>query len=475
MRQRLVIIGTVVIALGLLILLNALSYAKPTEQAESELTPNRSTYHVGATGTRAFFDLLNESGYRVTRWREPAGKLAGESGSRISTFVMIGSMLRPPSKEEAASILHWVKRGGRLVIIDRAPELKLLGMPENWNIYVEPTSFPDLVLDPSDTERMTEGSSAVTPEIPTLLTRDVRSIRPSRFAASIKISHPLKVSEKGEAKPTPEGSVFSAEPDSEEDQPRPNRGPVVVVKDTAAGAATNQFSPAPVVHASTSKGALLIDYAYGTGRIVLLSDPYIVANNGIKLDDNLQLAVNTLTERKGLIAFDEFHQGHSASGNALATYFAGTPILAICGQLMLVVLAVVWSRGRRFARPLPPIKVDRRSSLEFVASMAELQQRSRAYDLALENIYARTRRALTRYAGVDYNSPRSEIAERISSRSTLAREQVEALMRECEDAINGEPLSERKSIDLVRQLRQLERALGLRMRSRDARQAAENI
>jgi hypothetical protein len=113
--------------------------------------------------------------------------------------------------------------------------------------------------------------------------------------------------------------------------------------------------------------------------------------------------------------------------------------------------------------------------LEFVASMAELQQRARAYDLALENIYARTRRALTRYAGVDYNSPRSEIAERISSRSTLAREQIEKLMRECEDAINGEPLSERKSIDLVRQLRQLEKALGLRMRSRDARQAAENI
>jgi hypothetical protein len=322
---------------------------------------------------------------------------------------------------------------------------------------------------------MTEGSNAATPDIPTLLTRDVRSVRPSRFAASIKISHLLKVSDKGEAKPTAEGSVISAEPESEEDRPRPNRGTVVLDKDNPTDALATEVSSAPVVHASTTKGALLIDYAYGSGRIVLLSDPYIVANNGIKLDDNLQLAVNTLTERKGLIAFDEFHQGYSVSGNALATYFAGTPILAICGQLVLVVLAVVWTRGRRFARPLPPAKVDRRSSLEFVASMAELQQRARAYDLALENIYARTRRALTRYAGVDYNSPRSEIAERISSRSTVAHEQIEALMRECEDAINGEPLSERKSIDLVRQLRQLEKALGLRMRSRDARQAAENI
>ena len=276
MRQRLVIIGTVVIALGLLILLNALSYASPTEQTESELTPNRSTYHVGATGTRAFFDLLNESGYRVTRWREPAGKLTGESGRRISTFVMIGTMLRPPSKEEAASVLNWVKRGGRLVIIDRTPELKLLPMPENWNIYVEPPSFPDFVLDPSDTERMTEGSKALTPEIPTLLTRDVHSVRPSRFAASIKISHLLKVNDKGEATPTPGGKVFSVEPESEEDQPDSNRGTVVLDKDTPAEA-VNKVSSAPVVHASTTKGALLIDYAYGKGRIVLLSDPYIVS------------------------------------------------------------------------------------------------------------------------------------------------------------------------------------------------------
>jgi hypothetical protein len=107
--------------------------------------------------------------------------------------------------------------------------------------------------------------------------------------------------------------------------------------------------------------------------------------------------------------------------------------------------------------------------------MAELQQRARAFDLALENIYSRTRRALTRYAGVDYHSSRSDIAERIASRSSLGREPVEALMRSCEEAINGGPINERQSIDLVRRLRELERSLGLRMRSREARQAAENI
>jgi hypothetical protein len=107
--------------------------------------------------------------------------------------------------------------------------------------------------------------------------------------------------------------------------------------------------------------------------------------------------------------------------------------------------------------------------------MAELQERSRAFDLAIENIYTRTRRVLARYAGVDYNSSRAEIATRIAERSTIDRHELEALMQKCEDAINGQPISSRESIQLVRSLRKIERDLGLRMRSRDERQAAEKI
>jgi hypothetical protein len=131
---------------------------------------------------------------------------------------------------------------------------------------------------------------------------------------------------------------------------------------------------------------------------------------------------------------------------------------------------MVWTRARRFARSLPLPELDRRSSLEFVASMAELQQRARAYDLAIENIYARTRRVLARYAGVDYNSPRKVIADRIAGRSSVTAHQVETLMRQSEDAINGGGISERQSIHLVKRLREIESTLGLRMRSREVKQ-----
>jgi hypothetical protein len=150
-------------------------------------------------------------------------------------------------------------------------------------------------------------------------------------------------------------------------------------------------------------------------------------------------------------------------------------VLALGAQIVLLILLILWTNARRFARPLPLAHTDRRSSLEFVASMAELQERSRAYDLAIENIYTRTRRVLARYAGIDYNSSRSEIAKRIAERSTIDVHQLETLMRQCEEAINGEEISWRQSLDLVRRLRAVEKNLGLRMRTREERQAAENI
>ena len=65
-----------------------------------------------------------------------------------------------------------------------------------------------------------------------------------------------------------------------------------------------------------------------------------------------KLAINLLAVSDGLIAFDEFHQGHGATQNAFVGYFAGTPVLAICGQIVFLILLMLWTRGRRFARPL---------------------------------------------------------------------------------------------------------------------------
>ena len=454
MRQKLGFILTAVVIVVVLIIINAVSYVGEDEKPDSESAPNRSSYHAGATGTRALYELLNESGFSVMRWRETPQKLLTQD--KVKTFVIVGDTKLAIEQEEANHLLHWVARGGRLVLVDRRPEQFLLPPTEHWTVSSRFVNLGFADIDPANPDEMTNKVKAVSPAQPTLLTEKVEAVMPSRFASVLTLSP--------EEKEETATNETAGEEAVEEDE-----------LEAVDATEVKQTTSAPVIHLANNDGALLLDYGYGSGRIVVLSDPYIFANGGIGLRDNLPLALNILTSSSGLIAFDEYHQGRGTTRNAFVGYFSGTPVLALCGQIVLIVLLVLWTRGRRFARPLPLPKVDRRSSLEFVASMAEVQQRARAYDLAVENIYSRTRRVLARYAGVDYNSSRSEIAARVGSRSNVDARQLEVLMKQCEDAINGQPISERQSILLVKRLRDVEAKLGLRMRSREAKQAAQNI
>lgn len=505
MRQRLGIIIGIGVVLLALIALNAASYVEIEKTPDTEYDPDRSTYNAGATGTRALYDFLQESGREVTRWREATAALVKAGGAKPKTFVLLQPKI-PLETEEIESLLLWVERGGRLVIIDRRPNPRLLPPSDNWRIATELKQYPTPDAQPDNPEAMTAGVALARPVQPTSLTSEVETVMPSRFAALIHIWQPDEESAERAARAgesaqneddkeagtgdepagvrtvrseddssTPEGASEEPPP-----PPAPRRAPTaapspIPVAAPSPAARPALESPAPIVHLAGQGGPLLADYPHGAGRIIILSDPFIVANTGLARADNLQLAINLVAGGGGLTAFDEYHQGHTIIRNEMIAYFEGTPILAALGQATLLILLVLWTRGRRFARPLPLAVVDRRSSLEFVASMAELQERARAFDLAIENIYTRTRRVLARYAGVEHNSTRAEIAARVAARSSLDREQLETLMRDCEETINGGPTNARRSLELVKRLREVERTLGLRMRSREIKQAKDNF
>ncbi|MFN2577678.1 MAG: DUF4350 domain-containing protein [Pyrinomonadaceae bacterium] len=467
MRQRLIIIGTLVVVVVVLVLLNAASYVKLEPTADSESSPDRSSYNAGATGTRALYDFLHESGREVMRWREPTSSLLSSTGPKPSTLVIVGHARIAFSKAESEEILLWVESGGRLVIIDRTPDPNLLPKSGKWTIETLLTNFPAPDFDPTDFEQMTREVKPVPPSQPTLLARNVENVMPSRFASAIIFTRVPSLKEAGQF-------TTRNEAPGDDSHDKENSYPA---REPAPGPPTTSdkqsVSSAPIANFAVDRGSLLIEYPHGKGHIVLLSDPYIVANSGINRADNLQLATNVVLGNGGLVAFDEFHQGRGSTQNALIQYFEGTPVLGICAQLLLIALAIVWSRGTRFARPLPLAQVDRRSSLEFVASMAELQQRAKAHDLALENIYSRVRRVLVRHAGLNQSSSRAQIAARVASRSKLNEKQLESLMQSCEDTINGASTNARETLRLVKLLRDIEARLGLQGRARDAKQNVE--
>ena len=298
MRQRLAIIVTITVVLVLLIALNAASYVTAERQPDTEYEPNRSTYNPGETGTLAFYDLLAESGRKVMRWGEkPQALLESDRTTGPGTFVVIGRTRVPFEADEVESLLKWVGSGGQLVLIDRRPDQRLLPPSRDWTVSVQTRELPGSTLRPESAEEMTAGMPLVHPTTPSLLTRNLGAVLPSRFAGAISIS----------------SKVDTASTDSE--------------SKVVTGYMNDKTSPAPIAHLEDHRGGLLVDYPYGAGRILVLSDPFIIANNGIRLEDNLQLGINAVTSRGGVVAFDEYHQGNGATGNRLIAYFAGTPIM----------------------------------------------------------------------------------------------------------------------------------------------------
>ncbi|HEX7295955.1 MAG TPA: DUF4350 domain-containing protein, partial [Pyrinomonadaceae bacterium] len=182
MRQRLTIILTVIVILGALVVLNTITYVKKEKPLDTEIAPNRSTYHSGPTGTRALYDFLSESGFSVIRWRESPERLL-TTGANIRTLVVIGSTQVPISEEHVEPLLEWVGRGGRLILIDRDPPPSLLPQSGDWLINMKGHRFPLVEVDPSDPKAMTQTVSAIQPVQPTIFTQDIQAVLPSQFAA----------------------------------------------------------------------------------------------------------------------------------------------------------------------------------------------------------------------------------------------------------------------------------------------------
>src|SRR5262249_48297856 len=162
------------------------------------------------------------------------------------------------------ALRDWVGRGGRLVLIDRNVDEAIAPKSEGWSIKARDWDYPTLDDNPGDVQQMTRNVTALHPVQATVLTHSIETVMPSRFAARLSVSPPSR----------PE----NAEKESS--------GDIIGEPDVHRIAPKASTPAAPIVHIGNREGALLVDYTYGMGRIVVLSDPYIVTNSGIKLNDN---------------------------------------------------------------------------------------------------------------------------------------------------------------------------------------------
>jgi hypothetical protein len=482
MKQKLLIFLVLVLLILLLGGLNAATYVQKQKVADTEFSPNRSTYNAGSTGTQALYALLSETGRKVTRWQTSLETLRFDAKDTPKVIIMIGPLRKDLTDPERVNLMAWVSAGGTLILIDREPSSDLLTTTSQWKMSISPVVSTDLYgVDASDQNQMTSGTTARKPIQPSTFSQGVNAVQPSRFASSVTVERYKDVT-------TPKsGLISTGDGATEETSATPydfyannnsSAPPVTVEPETYDSGDPSEAGEdeiaveaaafeAPVVHIGGPGQNLLVEAPFSEGRVIILSDPYIVSNAGINLVDNAQLAINLASSRTGLVAFDEYHHGYGANNNRVFQYFEGTPVIAIFLQCGLVVALIFFAQSRRFARPVPEAEADRLSKLEYVSAMAELQQRTRAYDLAIENIYTDFRRRAASLVGLDNTTAtRGEIAKRIADRTRDDARAIEDLMFRCEDVIHGEPIGRKDTVELIEELRRLESKLGLKRAAR---------
>lgn len=375
-----------------LVALNFLFFVDTQAAKETERDANRSSYRTTPYGTEAFYTLLEESNYPVTRLEKPYNQITDRDD--IGTLVVIALPDQGgPSEEEIQALSTWVERGKQLIIIDQSVHLdKVLGDIEANTTHAVPKA-------------------------------EVKMLQPTRYTFGVER-----------------------------------------IKTGDAASRIKVTSHSTVYHIGDEDGALLADAKDKEGQVVFLTDPHIVANNGIKEADNVILALNLFTDRPtGKIAFDEFHHGygsHSGSEGILA-YFHGTPVPWIFWQGVLIVAVVAYTFGRRFARPLPLRRERRTTNLEFVSSMANITRLARASDLAMQNVYWDFRKRLCRYSGLPSNVDNNKLAANAARRARVDEQELSRLLMVCEQVARGRPVGDAELLKLVTRIREIQSQAGI--------------
>ncbi|MFN0110236.1 MAG: DUF4350 domain-containing protein [Blastocatellia bacterium] len=453
MRRYLGIIIGIALALGVIIALSAAGNFDFDRPVENEREPIRSSYNPGPTGTRAFYQLLEETGRPVTRLREDFKSLTNLTPQAKDAMLVIVGPFKPNSDipdEEAAALQKWIADGGNALIVSRYPKSQF-GDPMLQS-KVEGENLPwlapvETLIDP--------GSNALIVQ-PTELTKNLTELKLTTLAARIRIEPPEIDEEE------PSLSADSSPPTAPTSETPPQTNDELPA-DQSSTEECDPFLYAPVTHLGDQKGAALADFRYCQGRLVFLSDPFVIANNGIAQGSNLTLAMNLIqalskgeNNQRRKIFFDEFHHGYRSQINPLVNYVRGTPAPWLLLQGLALSLLIVFSVGKRFARPLPLPQVDRHSPLEFVGSMANLQQVAQARDLALENIYPRFKATLCRRLGLSSRAKTEDIIASLR-RQNLPIDEIEVrqTLSDAEVTLNGEKIDDAQLVKLVGRMRRI--------------------
>ena len=162
---------------------------------------------------------------------------------------------------------------------------------------------------------------------------------------------------------------------------------------------------------ASADGILIGERQTRTGRLIVLSDPDLIANYNLAQGDNSVLAMRLVEHLRGEaeapVIFDEFTHGFSEKPFHLLGILLQFPFVLVTAQMGLATLLLIWAALGRFGAPTaltPPLEAGNRSLIDTATRL--LAQSGRISELSeryLEEMVRDTGRRMRAPEGLDRN------------------------------------------------------------------------
>jgi hypothetical protein len=175
---------------------------------------------------------------------------------------------------------------------------------------------------------------------------------------------------------------------------------------------------------------LMAGIKHGNGYIYLSATTYPFTNEGLRDSENAALVLNMLRRvpAGGRIQFDEYHHGFFTPPST-SKILLGSPWGWAAAYAVAVIALYLVLSGRRFGRPVPlKEEVVRRSSAEYIESMADLFQRGGKRGYILGHYHTAFKRGLARKDGINPQSDDAEFVRELARARDVNEQDLLALL-----------------------------------------------
>ncbi len=217
-----------------------------------------------------------------------------------------------------------------------------------------------------------------------------------------------------------------------------------------------------------SEGVVAVEKKIGRGKVIVITDDLIAANDGIALDDNSVFLVNIVSSaiKPGrLVLFDEYHHGvgfeDSVIGEVTSLYGEIPPVLRrILFLLLFGSITYVISENIK-KRPILEVQSHKGHAVpRYGDSYARLLRKSNSTALAVRVIYESLLRDLRIKHGTVDMAPSDLIGrEEQAASKTLA--QLRSTVLRCEAAIAGSKVTENELLGIAQNVAEIRRELSI--------------